>query len=126
MPYYCIDTLCFFWLPSVVLYVYLIKKISGLKLKAFHLNLLMWCVITFIFEYVCLSLDIWNFTENYSPLVGINIIGVPIEEFLFWFGAAVFFPLLYLFLTELDTIVFPRVRKRRRSACSPAPAPEVR
>jgi hypothetical protein len=64
-------------------------------------------------------LDIWNFSEKISPLLGINIFGVPLEEFLFWFGAAVFFPLLYLAFNEIDQKLFPKKPRRRMVSCPP-------
>jgi hypothetical protein len=47
-------------------------------------------------EYVYLSLDVWTFSEEVDPLLGINILGVPIEEFVFWWGASPLFIFVYL------------------------------
>jgi hypothetical protein len=115
MPRYFIESVCFFWLPSILMYAYVSRLMTRFKLEAFYINFLIWCLITFVFEYTCLSLDIWNFSEKLYPLIGINIFGVPLEEFLFWFGAAVFFPLLYLVFDEADMKLFGRKRNKRAS-----------
>lgn len=102
MPRYLLTVILIFWVPSLILYLFLRNKISPLKKKAFWLNLLLWLPITFAAEYLYLWADIWNFSEDFDPLTGITIFGAPIEEFVFWFGAPVFFSLLYLFLEYLD------------------------
>ena len=116
MPWYFIDTILFFWLPAIFMFGYVYRRLTALQMRAFWINAAIWCVITFLFEYATLAMDIWNFSEVFSPLIGLYIWGVPIEEFLFWFGASFFFPILYLFLNEL----FPKKRKKRAQACPPA------
>ena len=37
----------------------------------------------------------WGFSEEYGSLLGLDIWGVPIEEYLFWFAYAGMIPLLY-------------------------------
>ena len=51
--------------------------------------------LTAAMEYLCLYLDIWDFSQELDPLLGIALFGAPIEEFLFWFGAPVFVLLAY-------------------------------
>lgn len=102
MPRYFITIFFVFWLPSFSMYFFLKNKISHLIKKAFWLNLLIWLPLTFAAEYLYLWLDIWNFSEAIDPLTGIEIFGAPVEEFIFWFGAPVFFSLLYLTFDYID------------------------
>ncbi|MBN1594595.1 hypothetical protein JW933_01580 [candidate division FCPU426 bacterium] len=37
----------------------------------------------------------WDFSEDYNRLLGINLWGAPIEEYLFWFAYAWMIPFLY-------------------------------
>lgn len=92
-----------FWLPSVILYFYHFHK-SGFKdLKPFWITFFLLLPVTFIFEYLCLFLDIWNFSEQIDKLWGLWLWGAPIEEFVFWFGATPFCLLLYLYYRTIFT-----------------------
>jgi len=102
MPRYFLTVVFIFWIPSIFLFLFLRNRLSPLKRKAFWFNLLFWFPVTFAAEYLYLWADIWNFSEQVDPLIGLTIFGAPIEEFFFWFGAPVFFSLLYLFLDHID------------------------
>ncbi len=91
-----------FWIPSVFLYLFLRKKLDPLTKKAFWITVLILMPVTFAAEYIYLWADIWNFSEKYDPLIGITIWGAPIEEFVFRFGAPIFFIFVYLFFDYLD------------------------
>ena len=106
MPRYFLTVLFIFWIPSVFLYFFLRNKLTALKKKSFWINLAIWCPVTFAAEYLYLWADIWNFSEEFDPLLGISIFGAPIEEFAFWFGAPVFFTLLYLAFSYIDRRYF--------------------
>ncbi len=114
MPRYLVADICIFWLPSLILYIGLVmlRKINHDRIKSFWINLCIWLPVTFVCEYVYLKLDFWNFSEQIDPLVGIYLWGAPIEEFVFWFGAPVFFMLVYLFLNKL----LPKRRKPRAAS----------
>jgi len=102
VPRYFLTDILIFWLPAVIIYLFLRKKTNSLQKKAFWINLLIWCPVTFAAEYLYLWADIWNFSEEFDPLLGISIFGAPIEEFAFWFGAPVFYTMLYMLFDYLD------------------------
>ncbi|MBD3343617.1 MAG: lycopene cyclase domain-containing protein [Chitinivibrionales bacterium] len=92
-----------FWIPAILLYVSMSlgKKISSARQKAFWATTLIMIPVTFLFEYLCLYLDIWGFHEDIHKLWGIKIWGAPIEEFLFWFGATPFCLMVYLYFRNI-------------------------
>jgi len=95
MPVYLITYLLLFWLPVFGLGLYLWKKIDPLTKKAFWIAIGIMTIATFAMEYVYLWLDIWTFSEAIDPLVGLRLWGVPVEEFVFWWGASPLFVLMY-------------------------------
>lgn len=99
MPRYFIDTIIIFWIPILIMGIFLRNKLNPLTKKAFWISVLILTPLTFAMEYVYLWADIWNFTEAVDPLLGIRIWGAPIEEFCYWFGAGPFIILVYLTIT---------------------------
>lgn len=104
MPRYFIGTLLYFWLPVAIMSLLMKGKWPPLALKSFWISLAILTPATFAMEYVFLWTDIWTFSEELDPLLGIYIFGVPVEEFSFWFGASPFILLSYLLFCRL----FPR------------------
>lgn len=101
MPRYFLGTLIYFWIPVAIMGFIIRKKWDALSRKAFWYTILTITPMTFVMEYVYLYFDIWNFSEEMDPLLGINIFGAPIEEFSFWFGAGPFILLVYLLIGGL-------------------------
>jgi lycopene cyclase domain-containing protein len=89
-----------FWIPIALLSIFILPKISSSMRKAFFATCVVLVPVTVAFEYIGLSLDIWNFSEEYSKLWGIKLFGAPVEEFIFWFGATPLCLLLYLCFTS--------------------------
>lgn len=89
-------TLLVFWIPVILLWVLMRRHWDPLTKKAFWISMLIMTPATAVMEYVYLWADIWDFSEELDPLLGIRIFGAPIEEFFFWFGCAPFMLLLYL------------------------------
>ena len=96
MPWYLLSVLIYFWLPILILGIFLLPRQEPKTLTALALSILIFWPLTAAMEYLCLYLDIWTFSEKMDPLVGLRFFGAPIEEFLFWFGAQPFVLLLYL------------------------------
>jgi lycopene cyclase domain-containing protein len=90
-----------FWIPSILLYLFLQRWMGAVFRKAFWITSAIIALVTFGFEYVALAMDIWNFSEHIHKLWGINVIGVPVEEFIFWFGATPVCLLVYLYYYRL-------------------------
>ena len=101
MPLYFIIYLFLFWVPVFVLMFVLRKKLDPITRKAFWVTWLLVNFMTFGMEYIYLKFHVWTFSQQVDPLLGINLFGVPIEEFEFWWGAAALFMLLYLFFDRL-------------------------
>ena len=108
MPRYFIDDLLVFWLPSAALAAWLWRGLDALTRKAFFLTLAVVLPATFAMEFVYLKVHIWRLDLSKDPLIGLSILGAPIEEFLFWFGAAFFILLSYL---AFDRLLGPRERR---------------
>ncbi|MBD3322891.1 MAG: hypothetical protein GF350_17470 [Chitinivibrionales bacterium] len=92
-----------FWIPSAVLYIYLTitRRLTAAWNKSFWFTAALMVPVTFLFEYLCLYLDIWGFHEEAHKLWGIAIWGAPIEEFVFWFGATPFCLMVYLYFRSI-------------------------
>jgi lycopene cyclase domain-containing protein len=90
-----------FWMPSALLLAMNWRWIARKRIAfPFFSSLAIGAVISFFFEYVALGMGVWHFSgpENY---LGPGIWGAPIEEFLFYWGAAPFCLLLYLYFYRL-------------------------
>lgn len=98
------SVIAMFWAPSVILYavllpLYFLKNPAAHK--AFWILFGLMIPLTTAFEYFVLWLDLWNFSEQVSRLIGLRIFGAPVEEFLFWYGATPFCLLVYLYYKRL-------------------------
>jgi lycopene cyclase domain-containing protein len=89
-----------FWIPILLLSIFLLPRVSSSMRKAFFVTCIVLVPVTVAFEYIGLILDIWNFSEEYSRLWGVKLFGAPVEEFIFWFGATPLCLLLYLYFTN--------------------------
>ena len=96
MPLYFLSTLIYFWIPILVMALCLWRHQDRLTRKAFWFTLAVFTLLTGAMEYVCLHLDIWSFSEELDPLLGLHIFGAPVEEFMFWFGGAPFVLFIYI------------------------------
>ena len=52
--------------------------------------------VLIIMEYFYIKFDVWSFSQKTDPLIGIWFWKVPIEEFVYWFGATPFCLAIYL------------------------------
>jgi lycopene cyclase domain-containing protein len=90
-----------FWMPAALLLAANWKWILRKRIVfPIFSSLAIGAIISFFFEYVALGMGVWHFSgpENY---LGPGIWGAPIEEFLFYWGAAPFCLLLYLYYFRL-------------------------
>lgn len=90
-----------FWLPAALLLAMNWRWMARKRIAfPFFSSLALGAIISFFFEYVALGMGVWYFgpRENY---LGPGIWGAPIEEFLFYWGAAPFCLLLYLYFYRL-------------------------
>ncbi len=95
MPVYLLLYLGIFWVPVFIMAAVHWPKMDDLSKKAFWITMGLMLVATTIMEYVYVWLGVWSFSERIDPLVGIWLGSVPIEEFVFWYGAAPLFLFLY-------------------------------
>ena len=96
MPVYLLMYLVIFWIPVFILGWHIWKDLDGSLKKAFWITMAIMTVATFGMEFVYLRLNVWTFSEAIDPLLGIRLGGVPIEEFVFWFGVSPLFVFIYL------------------------------
>ncbi len=90
MPLYFLIYILLFWLPGLVLIPVYWGRLGPAGRKAFLAVCAIMAVVSFGMEYVYLWADIWNFSEAHDSLLGLELWGAPIEEFIFWFGATPF------------------------------------
>jgi lycopene cyclase domain-containing protein len=90
VPLYFLTCVGIFWIPGTALLVANWRRLDKRRKKSFFILLGIMAVVTFAMEYVYLAADIWSFSEAHDPLLGLVILGAPIEEFTFWFGATPF------------------------------------
>jgi len=102
MPLYFLLYFCIFWVPVFILASFLWKKLDPLTKKAFWIATAIMTFLTTVMEYVFLGFRIWTFSQNVDPLLGIWVGPVPVEEFVFWFGASPLFIFLYLAFDRWD------------------------
>jgi len=119
MPLYFLTCICLFWIPGIALIAANWRRLDRLQRRSFWILAAIMAVVTFGMEYVYLWADIWDFEKRY-PLLGLEIMGAPIEEFTFWFGATPFVLGVYWTLQA----VFPSLQKK--SIATPARAPSRR
>src|SRR5437870_5004695 len=96
MPVYLLLYLGIFWVPVFLMALLHWPKMDALTKKAFWITMAILIVATTALEYLYVGLGVWSFSEKIDPLVGIWFGPVPIEEFVFWYGAAPLFLFLYL------------------------------
>lgn len=96
MPVYFLLYTALFWAPSLCIVIIFWKTLDALTRKAFLVTCSVMAALTFVMEYVYLWFNVWSFSEKTDPLLGIRLWGAPIEEFVFWFGAAFLFAALYI------------------------------
>ncbi len=101
MPVYAILYFVLFWIPVFILGYLVLPKVDPITRKAFWITFAILVVLTFAMEYLFLHFKVWDFSQQVYPLLGIDLFGVPIEEFEFWWGAAPLFMLLYLSFSHI-------------------------
>lgn len=113
MPLYFISTLLYFWVPVLLMARWTWPRLDSLDKKAFWRTLAIFYGLALVMEYVYLYYDVWTFSEDFDPLLGLRVFNAPIEEFCFWFGATPFVLLLYLGLERrMRPAVVPPAPKR--------------
>ena len=95
LPLYFLSVLGYFWVPVFVLGALLLPRLDRLQRKAFWVALAVLYSSSCVMEKVYMSFDLWSFSEKTDPLLGIWVFGVPIEEFVYWFGAQAFVLVVY-------------------------------
>ena len=96
MPVYLVTYSVLFWLPAILLGVFLFKNLAAPLKRSFWAVCLLMALLSVVMEYLYIYFDVWSFSENTDPLLGVWLGTAPVEEFVFWFGATPFCLLVYL------------------------------
>ncbi|MFA6434774.1 MAG: hypothetical protein WCW52_08760 [Elusimicrobiales bacterium] len=96
MPVYFITYSVLFWLPAVLLYVFLFKTLTAALGRSFWSACCLMALVSTVMEYLYIYFDVWSFSERTDSLLGLRLWSVPVEEFVFWFGATPFCLMMYL------------------------------
>ncbi len=119
MPFYFLECVLLFWIPGLALLVGVWPRLTSAERGAFGRTLALMTPLTLLMEFVYLKADIWSFSQAHDPLLGVTLLGAPIEEFTFWFGATPFVLGVYLVLQRCAPaallVTVPR-RERRPAA----------
>ena len=100
---YFVSNFVLFYVPCLVFLTLSFQELKE-NWKQFLLVFLIFIPLTTAYEYLSLWLDIWNFNQSFHKLIGINILGAPLEEFLFWYGAGPFILSLYFYFNNLTKV----------------------
>ena len=92
---YLLLDLALYWIPAAALLGWRWRTLRRAQRRAVWIVSAVMAAVTFGMEYVYLWADIWNFSEERFPLLGIYLGPAPVEEFVFWFGATPFVLGLY-------------------------------
>ena len=114
MPVYFLTCVFLFWIPGLALLTGFWRGLSPARRRAFMITWALMGAQTFAMEYVYLWADIWSFSQAHDPLLGLDMLGAPIEEFAFWFGATLFVLTLYRLLQWFER-GRPRIVRRARA-----------
>jgi len=57
-----------------------------------------------IIEVVMLYFDTWGFTKSHGRFIGVNFLGAPIEEYIYWWMAPVLVGIIYITLRKVNKI----------------------
>jgi len=101
MPVYLLLYIGLFWVPIGILSLWMWGTLDPSARRAFWWAIFIMAGLTTVMEYVFMAFHIWSFSQKIDPLLGLWIAGVPIEEFVFWFGAPPLFLLIYLAMDRL-------------------------
>lgn len=110
MPVYFISYTVLFWIPSFLFVIFLYKPLEKTTKKAFWLTSFIMAVVSIIMEYLYIKFDVWSFSQNIDPLLGIWFWKAPVEEYVYWFGATPFCLSLYLAYARL----FEKIKLRNK------------
>jgi len=84
-PTYMVANFFVFLTFSLPLFWMSRNDMSKSFLKAAGIFFVVSNIMTLIIEYLYVKTDIWGFSKAYQPnLVGIEVLGAPIEEYVFW------------------------------------------
>ncbi len=93
---YFASLMILFYLPAAILFHYVwTRGDPWSKASVIFVN----CVALafgIVLELVAVHLDFWTFYTDLDPLVGFSVGGIPVEEFIFYFGANLQLTLLYV------------------------------
>jgi hypothetical protein len=111
------STLFLFWYPTMIMLAANWKWMSDKRLWRPFLQVNGYLAIFSVyFEYASLGLSIWGFNQSHHKLLDIpTLMGAPIEEFMFYFGATPFCLLLYFtFYRIIKSDAFPFFKRRAK------------
>ena len=101
MPVYFITYTALFWVPAILISLFIFKTLSFSLKRSFWATMALIALTTTIMEYVYLAFDVWTFSEKADKLLGVWLGPAPIEEFVFWFGGPYFCLTVYLAYKKL-------------------------
>lgn len=96
MPVYLVTYSVLFWLPAMLLGVFLFKTLPVPLKRSFWAACFLMSLVSVAMEYLYIYFDVWSFSEKTDRLLGLWLWTAPVEEFVFWFGATPFCLAVYL------------------------------
>lgn len=92
-------TIILFWIPIVIFLPMVARRIKSRRLLVpFLLTMFFFIILTSVVEVIVThTLQIWTIPESSNDLWGIYFLDLPLEEFVYWYGTALYILTNYLF-----------------------------
>ncbi len=71
MPVYFITYSVLFWVPVVLFSLFVLRFFESKTRKAYFFSSVIMAGVLVVMEYVCLKFDVWSFSQQTDPLLGI-------------------------------------------------------
>jgi len=95
-------------IPALVAWIVGRKNLNSDDWKVFIAFNIFSVISSTIIEVIMLYYDTWGFSNSHGRFIGINFLGAPIEEYVYWWMAPVLVGILYIIFRKLKTIeTFP-------------------
>lgn len=91
-------------LPTLIVWFMGRKNLDLSAWKSFITFNLFSIVISTIIEVIMLNYDTWGFSKAHGRFIGVNFIGAPIEEYIYWWIAPILVGMLYITLRKITQI----------------------
>ena len=91
-------------LPALVIWYSGMKEVSFQEWKPFFAFNIFSIISSTIIEIIMLKYDTWGFSNHHYRLIGINLFGAPIEEYVYWWCAPILVGITYVIFNKINKV----------------------